>query len=58
MENTSVMFINEKDWRTVSYDSPKKIEFFDDGSVTVDCSDGFKTRIFNNEWTKIEIEKW
>lgn len=58
LENASITFIDKENNRTVSYDCPKKIEFFDNGIVVVDCVDGFKTKIFNNEWTKIEIEKW
>ena len=58
MENTSITFINEENNRSVSYDYPKKIEIFDNGTVVLNCIDGFTTRIFDNEWTKIEIEKW
>lgn len=58
MGNTSITFINEENNRLVSYDCPKKIEIFDNGTVVLNCADGFATRIFNNEWTKIKIEKW
>ena len=58
MKNASITFINEENNRLVSYDYPEKIEIFDNGTVVLDCADGFITRIFDNEWTKIEIEKW
>lgn len=58
MENASVTFIDKENNRSVSYDYPRNIKFLDNGIVVVDCGDEFRTRIFSNEWTKIEIEKW
>lgn len=58
MENISITFIDEENNRSVSYDSPVEIKIFENGAVSVLCRDNFKTIITNNEWTKIEIEKW
>jgi hypothetical protein len=57
MEDKSIVFIDEKNNRSVSYDLPVKVEFHE-SYVFIKCEDGFATRVSNDEWTKIEIEKW
>jgi hypothetical protein len=58
MEGMSITFIDEKNNRSVSYDSPVEIKIVENGAVKILCDDNFRTIINAGEWTKIEIEKW
>ena len=57
-ENYSITFIDSVRNREVSYDKPTRIDILESGIIKIRCSDGFCTFIKNEEWNRIEIEKW
>lgn len=54
----SIIFIDSKRHRSISYDNPRRIDLLDNGAVRIRCEDGFATLLKPDEWECIEIERW